>query len=162
MADEDPGDFFVRSGGVVVPSSFVDLQKMSEAVTVSREDVEQVKVNPIDFRNEIAIRISREMAIDFGIVEPTDEERAAMAAESERIRVQVAEQRAKPGPPLTLEALLGMLGWPAEFAEHVLHPACHCDVLDDDPYLCGWATELGWELSWDENDGRVVRRGGDD
>lgn len=112
-------------------------------------------------KNAYTIRISREMALDYGLLEPTPEEAAQRAAHAEQVRAKVAEQRAQPGPELTLEAVLEFLRLPAEFAEHLLHPACHCAVLDDDPYLCGWATELGWKVAW-ESDGRVVRRGGDD
>lgn len=95
--------------------------------------------------NSIAIRLSREMAILYGLVEPTDEERAQMAADAEQHRVEEAARRAQPGPKLTLEALLERLDWTPEYAQHYLHPACWCTPTSDDPDLCSWARELGFD-----------------
>lgn len=143
-----------------VPDAFVRLGPDAFGAVTADGQIEVTQPMPagLDFeRNEIAIRISREMALDFGLIEPTDAERTERAAHSERIRVETATRRAQPGPALTLEAVLELLGWPAGFAEHLLHPACYCGVtMTDDPYLCSWATELGWEWSWRVS--RVVRR----
>lgn len=95
-------------------------------------------------RNTIAIAISREMAIDYGLVEPTDEEVVAREKQHAEIQRMIAEQRAIPPRPLTLEALLEALEWSPEFAQHWLHPACSCYPFDEDPMLCSWARELGF------------------
>lgn len=109
-------------------------------------------------RNEYRFVVSRTMALDFGLVEPTLTEKLDREVERTRIDVDTARRRAAPGPAVTLEAVLDHLGLPREFVEHWLHDACWCHPLDDDPMLCSWATELGWELRWDDDAGRQVRR----
>lgn len=99
-------------------------------------------------RNSFSMLISREMALDFGLVEPTEEEREERERQLAEFRRKEALARAVPGPELTLEAVLERLGWSAEFAAHWLHPACHCDALSDDPSLCSWADELGFTIDW--------------
>jgi hypothetical protein len=101
--------------------------------------------------NTLNIVVSRELALDMGLVEPTPEEVAARAAQAEAFRREEAAARTKPGPALTLESLLAYLEWPAEFAEHVLHPACSCTPEDhDDPHVCAWGRELGWTHDYEK------------
>lgn len=95
-------------------------------------------------KNVIALSVSREFMLDMGLVEPTPEERAQRDADLAKYRERVAAERAIPGHPLTLEAVLEALGWSAAFAAHWIHPACHCDPFDDDPSLCDWARDLGF------------------
>lgn len=97
-------------------------------------------------RNSFTFRVSREDAIMFGLVEPTPEERARMAADTARWRAESAANRAKPGPALTLESLLHHFDLSAAYAAHLLHPECSCDPFDrDGGYVCPWATELGFD-----------------
>jgi hypothetical protein len=93
-------------------------------------------------RNAVTVRVSREMALDFGIVEPTDAERAERAAAAAEWAEASARRRAEPGPPLTLDALLDLLGWDAAYAAHRLHPECHCSTTDW--YLCDFAQAEGF------------------
>ena len=100
-------------------------------------------------RNSFSMLISREMALDFGLAEPTPEEVERRAAERDEWRRREAEARAHPARPLSVEALLEALDWSAEYAQHWLHPACHCQPFDDDMALCSWAIELGFTISDD-------------
>lgn len=151
-----------------IPGAFVRLghDAVGEVVDDGQIEVTQpldASSGLITHHNSIRLLISRQEAIAYGLVEPTPEEQAEMAARHEAFKVAEAKRRTEPGPPLTLDAILELLGWPAEFAEHLLHPACYCTVtLTDDPALCRWATELGWEWSWghgeDEDGPGVIRR----
>lgn len=106
--------------------------------------------------NSVHLTISRELALDYGLVDPTPEEAARRERELAALRIRQATERAQPGPALTLEALLGFLEWPAGYAEHVLHPACHCTPLDhEDPYVCDWGRELGWRHDYERGFHRV-------
>ena len=146
MADEEP-----RRGGLVehpfVPDAFVRLTG-DEPVTLRNGDSVDVEVPPIVDgvfeHNSFAIRVSREMAIDYGLVDPTPEEVAARAAQRAATERSIAEQRAQPGPDLTLHTLLERLEWSPAYARHWLHPACWCYPFDEDPILCSWARELGF------------------
>jgi hypothetical protein len=135
-----PGvDAFVR----LTPDATVDASADDGQVVVSQPYME-AGADGVFHRNSIVIPISREMAIDFGLVEPTPEEviaREKQRAETER---RVAEQRAVPGPELTLGTLLAKLEWSPAYARHWLHPACWCYPFDEDPLLCSWARELGF------------------
>lgn len=95
--------------------------------------------------NTIALSLSREAAIDYGLIEPTEAEAAERARLSDELARRVAEERAKPAPPLTLSTLLEALRWTPSYAEHYVHPACSCDPWGEDPWLCMWARELGFE-----------------
>lgn len=144
-----------------VPEAFVKLGHDATGALTEDGQIEVTQPLPPQpgvevHHNVIAMRISRDTAIMYGLVEPTDAERAEMAARAEAHRIAEAERRAQPGPALSLEALLEFLGWPPSFAEHLLHPACYCTVtLTDDPSLCSWADELGWRWSWEGT--KVVR-----
>lgn len=71
----------------------------------------------------------------------TPEQRAQWAAEAKQRR---AEQRAAAAPvALTLDALIGKLGWSREYAEHVVQPYCECwDGMDGWEY-CQYARDEG-------------------
>ena len=101
-------------------------------------------------RNAVAVRVSRELALDVGLVEPTEAERADREARAAEWAARDAAERAKAGPRVELGRLLVALGWPAAFAEHLLHPWCMCGLGSDDPFLCSWARDLGFTVAYDE------------
>lgn len=142
-----PGtDYFVRAH-VSADDVVAD---QAEPVAIVEEDAQGLFV-----KNSIAFTISREMALDLGVVEPTLEERVERQVRSTRYAVEEAQRRALPAPEVTVEALLDYLGCSPAYAAHVLHPACSCSRLGaEDPFLCSWAGELGFTYDW--GTGRVV------
>ena len=95
-------------------------------------------------KNSYRFTVSREFAIDMGMVLPTPAEAHARDVAHEAFLARQAAERAQPGPVLTLDALLAHMGWSAAYAAHLLHPACGCTPTGDDPDLCSWALELGF------------------
>lgn len=113
-------------------------------------DPDAALAGSVDFEhNSFAIRLSRAEAIGYGLIEPTDQERAELDDRREALVVQQQRDRAQPGPDVTVDAVLAHIGWTPAYAAHALHPACSCYYFDDDPLLCSWAVELGFTIDWD-------------
>ncbi|MGV8973216.1 MAG: hypothetical protein ACOH10_12915 [Rhodoglobus sp.] len=101
------------------------------------------KKNPVD-HNTVKFTLSREAALDFGLVEPTPEEATRRNAELTTWRAKRDIERAQPGPPVGLEAILELIGWTPAYATHRLHPACTCTQDGEGTWLCDWAITLGF------------------
>lgn len=95
--------------------------------------------------NAIHLAISREMAMDYGLIEPTAAEAAERAVMVATSRARERNLRAEKGPYLDVPSLLGWLGWSPEFGRHVLHPACDCYLGEGGTVeMCGFAHDLGY------------------
>jgi hypothetical protein len=99
--------------------------------------------------------MSHEEAVAQGLIEVTGDELAAEKAKrierSQRFAAEGAAERAQPGRPVTIDALLAQLGWSAAYAQHRLHPGCSCTTGydGDSDYLCSWAEWLGFTTTND-------------
>lgn len=122
-----------------VPSAFVSLAP-DVAPPIGQASVERSDLEGNVYR----FVVSREMALDLGLVLPTPAEADARAVRAAVAALQRDVARAAPGPALTVDALLAELGWSTEFATHYVHPACSCDPYGEDPSPCSWARELGF------------------
>lgn len=125
-----------RNAPILQPAAFVELYDVEPDVLGPR--VTEIRTNTV------SMTVPRGMLIGLGMLLPTPEERHQLDLEHEAFLAEQARQRALPAPALTLDAVLAELGWSPAYAAHAIHPACSCDWTRDDPYLCGWAQELGF------------------
>lgn len=130
---------------LAAPEGFVRLSESAGAHLGPVQFVEEVHWE----RNSVTFMLSREAALDFGLAEPTPEEAAQRAEQAAEFARAWQARWAEPAAEVTVENLTARLGWSVDFAQHLVHSACCCDPLRDDPSYCPEALRLGY----DENQG---------